>query len=92
MVNGKDGPEPDPELRDTEDVPLKEDVAAYFEREVKPYVTEAWIDGSKTKIGYEIPFTRQFYEYVPPRPLEMIDAEIGVLESEIAELRAKTTG
>lgn len=86
LVNGKDGPEPDADLRDTEDVPLSVDVATYFEREVKPYVTDAWIDGSRTKIGYEIPFTRYFYEYVPSRPLEVIDAEIRQLELEIQAL------
>jgi type I restriction enzyme M protein len=88
-VTGKKGPEPDPDLRDTEDVSLKEDVAAYIEREVLTFVPDAWVDQSKTKIGYEIPFTRHFYEYVPPRPLEEIDAEIQQLEGEIdALLRA----
>ena len=86
VVMGKDGPEPDPDLRDTEEVPLKEDVQAYFGREVKPYVPDAWIDESRTKIGYEIPFTRHFYEYVPPRPLDEIDAEIRQLEEEIQGL------
>ncbi|MHB8589378.1 MAG: N-6 DNA methylase [Candidatus Dormibacteraceae bacterium] len=86
VVMGKSGPEPDPDMRDTEDVPLKEDVQAYFEREVRPYAADAWIDEGRTKIGYEIPFTRHFYEYVPPRPLEEIDAEIWQLESEISAL------
>jgi len=86
VVMGKDGPEPDPDLRDTEEVPLKEDVQAYFGREVTPYVPDAWIDESRTKIGYEIPFTRHFYEYVPPRPLDEIDAEIRQLEEEIQGL------
>jgi type I restriction enzyme M protein len=76
-------PEPDTDLRDTENVPLKEDVAEYFEREVKPFVPDAWVDESRTKIGYEIPFTRHFYEYPPLRPLEEIEAEIRELESEI---------
>ncbi|HYW42333.1 MAG TPA: class I SAM-dependent DNA methyltransferase [Bryobacteraceae bacterium] len=62
-------PEPDPDLRDTENVPLKEDIQDYFVREVKPHVPDAWIDESRTKVGYEIPFTRHFYKYVPPRPL-----------------------
>jgi type I restriction enzyme M protein len=84
IVAGKSGPEPDPDLRDSEDVPLTEDVAAYVEREVVPYVPDAWIDDTRTRIGYEIPFTRYFYEYVPPRPLEEIDAEIRQLEAEIA--------
>ena len=89
-VMGKYGPDPDPELRDTEDVPLKEDIADYFAREVAPYVQDAWVDESRTKIGYEIPFTRHFYEYVPPRPLEEIDAEIRQLESEIKVLLPET--
>ena len=86
VVNGKTGPEPDPELRDTEDVPLNEDMHAYLEREVLAYVPDAWIDESRTRIGYEIPFTRHFYEYLPPRPLEAIDADIRQLEDEIARL------
>jgi type I restriction enzyme M protein len=81
-------PEPDPDLRDTENVPLKEDIHGYFDREVKPHVPDAWIDESKTKIGYEIPFTRHFYKYVPPRPLEEIEAEIRQLESEIVKALA----
>jgi type I restriction enzyme M protein len=91
VVAGKAGPEPDPELRDSEDVPLKEDIHAYFEREVKPYVREAWIDESRTKIGYEIPFTRHFYEYAPPRPLAEIDAEIRQLEAEVQQLLNAST-
>ena len=55
-------PEPDAELRDYENVPLKEDIHAYFEREVMPHVPDAWIDESKTRIGYEIPFNRHFYD------------------------------
>ena len=64
----KGAPLPDPELRDYENVPLDEDVNAYFAREVLPHVPDAWIDHDKTKIGYEIPFTRHFYVYTPPRP------------------------
>ncbi|OUL36939.1 restriction endonuclease subunit M [Nostoc sp. T09] len=80
----KDGnPEPDSDLRDYENVPLKEDIDEYMKREVLPHVPDAWVDGSKTKIGYEIPFTRHFYEYVPPRPLEKIEQEIKDLEDEI---------
>jgi type I restriction enzyme M protein len=79
-------PEPDPELRDYENVPLMEDVHAYFEREVLPHVPDAWIDEPKTKIGYEIPFTRHFYKYQEIRPLEEIDAEIRALEFEIQEM------
>ena len=61
-------------------------VEDHLEREIRPYVPDAWIDHSKTKIGYEIPLTRQFYKYVPPRPLAEIDAEIKQLEAEIQEL------
>ncbi len=72
----KGRPQPDPVLRDTENVPLAEDVEAYFEREVKPHAPNAWIDHAKTKVGYEIPFNRQFYVFEPPRPLEQIDADL----------------
>jgi type I restriction enzyme M protein len=82
-VDGKGRPEPDAELRDNENVPLKEDVRAYFKREVLPHVPDAWIDESKTKIGYEIPFARHFYRYKPLRPLGEIEAEIRGLEAEI---------
>jgi type I restriction enzyme M protein len=83
-VPGKGGlPEPDTELRDTENVPLVEDVSVYFEREVRPFLPDAWIDESRTRIGYEIPFTRHFYEYTPLRPLAEIEAEIRSLEAEI---------
>jgi type I restriction enzyme M protein len=85
-VTGKKGErEPDPELRDFENVPLGEDVGEYMQREVLPFVEDVWVDESKEKVGYEIPFTRHFYKYVPPRPLEEIDAEIKALESEILE-------
>ena len=84
IVLDADGhPEPDADLRDYENVPLKEDIHAYFEREVKPHVPDAWIDESKTKVGYEIPFTRHFYKYQPLRPLAEIEAEIRKLEQEI---------
>ena len=82
----KGKPEADTDLRDTENVPLKEDIEAYFHREVLPHVPDAWIDHSKTKIGYEIPLNRHFYIYTPPRPLEVIEAEMKALEREIAEL------
>jgi type I restriction enzyme M protein len=85
-------PEPDPEMRDYENVPLKEDIHTYFEREVKPHVPDAWIDESKTKIGYEIPFNRHFYKYVPPRPLEEIQAEIKQVEQEILKALAEVAG
>jgi len=67
---------PDPSLRDTENVPLSEDVQAYFKREVLPHAPDAWIDPEKTKVGYEIPFNRHFYVFKPPRALTEIDAEL----------------
>ncbi|MGG5173041.1 type I restriction-modification system subunit M [Pseudarthrobacter sp. J1738] len=85
-TGAKGAPEPDTDLRDTENVPLNEDTQAYFEREVLPHVPDAWIDESKTKVGYEIPFTRHFYKYVAPRSLEEIDADLNKLISEITVL------
>ena len=67
-------------------MPLLEDIDAYFEREVRPHVPDAWIDHSKTKVGYEIPFNRHFYKYIPPRSLEKIDADIDSVSAEIMEL------
>jgi len=111
VTDRKGDVEPDPDLRDNEDVPLppvpvsyEPDVTArlatveyrsaiddYLTAEVLPYVPDAWVDHDKTKIGYEIPLTRYFYRYVPPRPLEEIDAEIKTLESEIQELLREVT-
>jgi type I restriction enzyme M protein len=91
-VDEDGNPEPDAELRDYENVPLKEDIHAYFEREVKPHVPDAWIDESKTKVGYDIPFNRHFYKYTPPRPLEEIKAEIKTTEQDIMKLLAEVTG
>lgn len=92
VCRGRDGrAEPDPELRDTENVPLKESIQAYFDREVLPHVPDAWIDESKTKVGYEIPFNRHFYRYQPPRPLHEIEDEIKDLEREILSLLAEVT-
>lgn len=85
-TDSKGRPEPDPELRDTESVPLTEDIQSYFQREVLPHVPDAWIDHSKTKIGYEIPLNRHFYVYQPPRPLDEIEGEMKALEQEIAQL------
>ena len=85
-------PEPDPELRDTESIPLKEDLQAYFELEVLPHVPDAWIDESKTKVGYEIPLNRHFYRYEPQRPLEVIEADIKTLERDILNLLSEVTG
>lgn len=72
----KGKPVPDGKLRDTENVPLKENVEAYFKREVLPHAPDAWIDQDKTKVGYEIPFNRHFYVFTPPRPLAEIDADL----------------
>ena len=72
-------------LRDTENVPLVQDIDRYFERDVLPYAPDAWIDKSKTKVGYEIPMTRYFYEYQPPEPVDDIVKRIKKLESEISE-------
>ena len=80
------GYEPDPKLRDFENVPLKDDVESYFEREVSPHVPDAWMDRSKDKTGYEINFNRYFYKYTPPRPLEEIDAELKRTEREILDI------
>ena len=77
-------PVPDANLRDTENVPLTEDVESYFKREVLPYAPDAWIDEKKTKIGYEIPMTRYFYEYQAPEKTEDIMARITALEQEIS--------
>ncbi len=90
----KGNPEPDPELRDTEIVPLNQDVYEYFEREVTPHVPDAWIDTNKKDlkdnqvgiVGYEINFNRYFYKYEPPEPLEEIEAKIKDKEQKIAEL------
>jgi len=87
----KGKPQPDSSLRDTENVPLKDDIQAYFEREVLPHVPDAWIDHDKTKVGYEIPFNRHFYKYVPPRPLEVIDAELKEVSAEIMDLLKEIT-
>ncbi|MCP4601597.1 MAG: SAM-dependent DNA methyltransferase [Proteobacteria bacterium] len=88
----KGNPEPDTDLRDYENVPLKENIQDYFKREVLPHVPDAWIDESKTKMGYEIPFTRHFYEYTPPRPLKEIETEIHQLEGEIQGLLEEVMG
>jgi type I restriction enzyme M protein len=82
-LDSKGKVEPDPDERDTENVPLEDDVDDYFAREVRPFAPEAWIDSAKEKVGYEIPFTRHFYKYVPPRVLAEIDAELDTLVSEI---------
>lgn len=95
VVDRKGNPKPDSKKRDTENVPFtyggstagaagkREVIQTYFDAEVKPHVPDAWIDWDKTKIGYEIPFTRHFYKYAPPRPLAEIDAD---LEKQIAKI------
>lgn len=90
--NAQKNPEPDSDLRDTENVPLKEKIEDYFQREVLPHVPDAWIDASKTKVGYEIPLNRHFYRYEPPRPLEVIEEDIRALETDIVRLLAEVTG
>lgn len=85
IVTKKGKPVADTKLRDTENVPLKEDIDRYFEREVLPYAPDAWIDKSKTKVGYEIPMTRYFYKYTAPENSEDILGRIINLESEISQ-------
>ena len=80
----KGKPQPDADLRDTENVPLKENIEDYFAREVLPFVPDAWIDTKKSKVGYEIPFTRYFYKYEAPKPSVDIMNEILKLENELA--------
>ena len=97
----RDGnPEPDPELRDTESVPLTESIDSFFEREVKPHVPDAWIDTARRDpkdgevgiVGYEINFNRYFYRYMPPRPLEEIEADIRGIEADIVPMLSEMTG
>jgi type I restriction enzyme M protein len=93
-TDSRGNPEPDSELRDHELVPLKEDWEAYFAREVIPFIADAWVDekyrderdGDIGRIGYEINFNRYFYQYVPPRPIAIINAELNQIEAEIAKL------
>jgi type I restriction enzyme M protein len=97
--DAKGNPEPDTDLRDHELVPLGEDWRDYMAREVLPFVPDAWVDESYRderdnhvgRVGYEINFNRYFYKYVPPRPLEEIDAELRQLEAEIAALLQQVT-
>jgi len=91
VLDDKGRPLADADLRDTETVPLKESIEAYFKREVLPHVPDAWIDTTKTKVGYEIPLNRHFYRYEPPRPLEDIETDIKKLESEILDLLKEVT-
>ena len=111
IADRKGHPEPDPDLRDNENIPLPGPVAGYSEdsterlasppyratvdthmaAEVLPFVPDAWVDHAKSKVGYEVPLTRHFYRYVPPRPLGEIDAEIRALEDEIQRLLHEVT-
>ena len=84
LILKKGKPQADASLRDTENIPLKEDIEAYFKREVLPFAPDAWIDEKKSKVGYEIPFTRYFYKYEAPRPSAEIMAEILELETELS--------
>ncbi len=88
LLSGKGGHryESDSELRDYENVPLKENIDQYFKREVLPHVPDAWMDRTKDKVGYEINFNRYFYKYVPPRSLKEIDADLKKAEEEIMRL------
>jgi type I restriction enzyme M protein len=98
--DSKGEPEPDSELRDSESVPLSEPIEAFFEREVKPHVPDAWIDRSKCDekdhqvgiVGYEINFNRYFYRYTPPRDLADIESDIRAIEKDIVRMLAEVTG
>jgi len=101
VCRDKDGnPEADADLRDTENVPLSENVDAYFTREVLPHVPDAWVntavrdpkDGEVGRVGYEINFNRYFYKFQPPRPLEEIEADIRTVEKEILAMLAEVAG
>ena len=83
LILKKGKPQPDADLRDTENVPLKEDIQAYFQREVLPFAPDAWMDEKKARVGYEIPFTRYFYKYEAPRPSAEIKQEILAIEAEL---------
>ena len=84
VILKKGKPVADASLRDTENIPLVQDIDRYFEREVLPYAEDAWIDKKKTKVGYEIPMTRYFYEYQAPEKVEDIVVRIQVLEADIS--------
>jgi len=93
ICTDKDGnPEPDSDLRDYENVPLKEDIHEYMEREVLPHVPDAWVDESKTKVGYEINFNRYFYQYTPPRPLDDIEKDLKQIEQTITDMLNEVAG
>jgi len=92
VLDRKLAAKPDSKRRDTEKIPLKDDVDAYFEREVQPHVPDAWMDRKKDKVGYEISFTKYFYEYQPLRSLDEIKADILALEAETDGLLGEILG
>ena len=101
IVRGAEGgPEPDPELRDYENVPLREDVREYFKREVAPHLPDAWVnedvrdekDGEIGIVGYEMNFNRYFYKYVPPRQLDEIESDIRGIETGIVAMLREISG
>ena len=92
MLDRNGNPKPDTKLRDYEKIPLKQDVDEYFENEVLPHVPDAWIDRSKDKVGFEISFTKFFYEYTPLRSLVDIRADILALEEETEGLLGEILG
>jgi len=104
VTDRKGEPKPDPKKRDTENIPFtyggntdgdagrRETIKAYFDAEVRPHVAGAWADAAKTKVGYEIPFTRHFYRYIPPRPLAEIDADLEKQVAKIMELLREVEG
>jgi type I restriction enzyme M protein len=86
VLDSKGRPVADSELRDNENVPLSEKIDAYMQREVLPFVPDAWVDEEKTKVGYEISFNRYFYVYQAPRSVEEIQSDLTKIEDEIAAL------
>jgi type I restriction enzyme M protein len=84
-------PQPDSALRSYDNVPLNEDVNAFFEREIKPYANDAWVDQTKTKIGFEIPFVQYFFKYVRPRELQQIEHDIQLLKTQLVQLVSEAT-
>lgn len=91
-TDSKGKPEADPDIRDYENVPLNEEIAEYMAREVLPHLPDAWVDESKTKVGYEINFNRYFYQYTPPRPLEEIETDLRKIETEIGRMLREVAG
>ena len=85
-IKNRKGPVADPDLRDYENVPLSEDIDTHFVEKVLPFVPDAWLDRTKTKVGYDIPFTRRFHRHVPPRRVDEIDEDIAAVEAEIQRL------